>query len=45
MTNSVKAGSGGTAMLDMEVRRDVANPAMFFRRWLANPLQMGSVIP
>lgn len=23
----------------------VANPAMFFRRWLANPLQMGSVIP
>jgi phosphatidylethanolamine/phosphatidyl-N-methylethanolamine N-methyltransferase len=23
----------------------IANPAMFFRRWLANPLQMGSVIP
>jgi phosphatidylethanolamine/phosphatidyl-N-methylethanolamine N-methyltransferase len=23
----------------------VANPAMFFRRWLANPLQMGSIIP
>jgi phosphatidylethanolamine/phosphatidyl-N-methylethanolamine N-methyltransferase len=23
----------------------VANPVMFFRRWLANPLQMGSVIP
>ena len=23
----------------------VANPAMFFRRWLANPLQMGSVVP
>ena len=23
--------------------RGVANPAMFFRRWLANPLQMGSV--
>ena len=22
-----------------------ANPAMFFRRWLANPLQMGSVVP
>ena len=27
-------------------RRDgTANPAMFFRRWLANPLQMGSVVP
>ena len=23
----------------------VANPWMFFRRWLANPLQMGSVVP
>jgi len=23
----------------------VANPVMFFRRWLANPLQMGSIIP
>jgi phosphatidylethanolamine/phosphatidyl-N-methylethanolamine N-methyltransferase len=23
----------------------VANRAMFFRRWLANPLQMGSIIP
>lgn len=23
----------------------VANPAMFFRRWLANPLQMGSIVP
>ena len=23
----------------------VANPALFLRRWLANPLQMGSVVP
>jgi phosphatidylethanolamine/phosphatidyl-N-methylethanolamine N-methyltransferase len=23
----------------------VANPWMFFRRWMANPLQMGSIIP
>lgn len=23
----------------------IANPGMFFRRWLANPLQMGSVVP
>ncbi len=22
-----------------------ANPLMFFRRWLANPLQMGSIVP
>jgi len=22
-----------------------ANPALFFRRWLANPLQMGSIVP
>ncbi|MBX9698023.1 MAG: methyltransferase domain-containing protein [Acetobacteraceae bacterium] len=25
--------------------RSVAAPALFFRRWLANPLQMGSIIP
>jgi phosphatidylethanolamine/phosphatidyl-N-methylethanolamine N-methyltransferase len=34
---------------DIALTRDrgprVANPAMFFRRWLANPLQMGSVVP
>jgi len=44
MTQAVKAATidapsgaqGGAA---------VANPAMFFRRWLANPLQMGSVVP
>jgi phosphatidylethanolamine/phosphatidyl-N-methylethanolamine N-methyltransferase len=26
-------------------RRQVTNAALFFKRWLANPLQMGSVIP
>src|SRR5271168_1523639 len=25
--------------------QDIANVWMFFRRWLANPLQMGSVVP
>ncbi len=25
--------------------RTVANPGMFFRRWIANPLQMGSIVP
>lgn len=35
--------SGATA--GGEQRRTVANAALFFRRWLANPLQMGSVAP
>lgn len=26
-------------------QRHVANAGLFFRRWLANPLQMGSIIP
>jgi len=37
-----------TAGRTLSVRRAqdrVANPGMFFRRWLANPLQMGSVVP
>ena len=25
--------------------RDIANAGLFFRRWLANPLQMGSIVP
>ena len=45
MTNTMNKGSHGVATLDGRARRRVANPAMFFRRWLANPLQMGSVIP
>jgi len=28
-----------------EDRRQATNAALFFKRWLANPLQMGSVIP
>jgi phosphatidylethanolamine/phosphatidyl-N-methylethanolamine N-methyltransferase len=45
MTNTMHAGSDGTTALNSRVRRGVADPALFFRRWLANPLQMGSVIP
>jgi phosphatidylethanolamine/phosphatidyl-N-methylethanolamine N-methyltransferase len=30
---------------EREDRRGVANMALFFRRWMANPLQMGSIIP
>ncbi len=37
--------NGGAAIFDEQMKRGVANPAMFFRRWLANPLQMGSIIP
>lgn len=36
--------SGWTAGREQE-QREVANGGLFFRRWLANPLQMGSVIP
>lgn len=28
-----------------EPEHTVSNPWMFFRRWLANPLQMGSIVP
>ena len=45
MTNSMNAAGDGTAALAAPLKRGIANPAMFFRRWLANPLQMGSVIP
>ena len=36
--------SGLTASGQASQRR-TTNAALFFRRWLANPLQMGSVIP
>jgi len=41
----MNVGSDGTATWTPADRRGAANPAMFFRRWLANPIQMGSVIP
>jgi phosphatidylethanolamine/phosphatidyl-N-methylethanolamine N-methyltransferase len=38
---------GGYAARESSGRRarPVANPAMFLRRWIANPLQMGSIVP
>ena len=36
------------ARLPVAEKRDangVSRPSMFFRRWLANPLQMGSIVP
>jgi phosphatidylethanolamine/phosphatidyl-N-methylethanolamine N-methyltransferase len=45
MTNRMLPDNSGAAVLDDRAKRGVANPGMFFRRWLANPLQMGSIIP
>jgi phosphatidylethanolamine/phosphatidyl-N-methylethanolamine N-methyltransferase len=28
-----------------ELGRNISNAGLFFRRWLANPLQMGSIVP
>jgi len=36
--SDLTAGAQGT-------QRQIANASLFFRRWLANPLQMGSIIP
>lgn len=35
----------GRVLHGRESALGVSNPWMFFRRWIANPLQMGSVIP
>ncbi len=35
----------GGGMSDALAPITVSNPWMFFRRWIANPLQMGSIIP
>jgi phosphatidylethanolamine/phosphatidyl-N-methylethanolamine N-methyltransferase len=50
MTHVMKSGlrrssisdSGSSSGSDAQT---VSNPWMFFRRWIANPLQMGSIIP
>jgi len=45
MTDPMLPRSDGSTVVDAIPQRGVANPAMFFRRWLANPLQMGSIVP
>jgi phosphatidylethanolamine/phosphatidyl-N-methylethanolamine N-methyltransferase len=35
----------GLTLEQSSAARQVANTGLFFRRWLANPLQMGSIIP
>ena len=33
------------ALESRSLGQDIANAGLFFRRWLANPLQMGSIVP
>jgi phosphatidylethanolamine/phosphatidyl-N-methylethanolamine N-methyltransferase len=45
MTNFMNTSSLDTPSIAPRDVRGTANPGMFFRRWLANPLQMGSIVP
>ena len=35
----------GNAHSSRGLGQDIANAGLFFRRWMANPLQMGSIVP
>jgi len=45
MTDTLQSSDGQIAFRTSAARLSAANPVMFFRRWLANPLQMGSIVP
>lgn len=50
MTLAFKPGVFKTGLSSSDQRQEpeakkVSNPWMFFRRWLAHPLQMGSIVP
>lgn len=45
MTSFVETGAVDPTATNDDKIVTAANPAMFFRRWLANPLQMGSIVP
>jgi phosphatidylethanolamine/phosphatidyl-N-methylethanolamine N-methyltransferase len=45
VTTAVQPSVADVTSTDGEQLPPIANPGMFFRRWLANPLQMGSVLP
>lgn len=45
MTSFVDAGVADPSATNDDKMVTGARPALFFRRWLANPLQMGSVVP
>ncbi len=41
----LQSSDAQVALAPAAVQRSTANPAMFFKRWMANPLQMGSIVP
>jgi phosphatidylethanolamine/phosphatidyl-N-methylethanolamine N-methyltransferase len=45
MTIIVQSSAADSKSINGREHSFGANPGMFFRRWLANPLQMGSVVP
>jgi phosphatidylethanolamine/phosphatidyl-N-methylethanolamine N-methyltransferase len=45
MTEILQSSGGRTTFAPTAAGSSSANPGMFFRRWLANPLQMGSIVP
>lgn len=45
MTNMLQSKRASIVMPRAQIGSSAANPGMFFRRWLANPLQMGSIVP
>ncbi len=45
MTQTMKSGIRQPFPDTSATRDPVSNPGMFFRRWMANPLQMGSLVP
>lgn len=45
MTNALQSSVDDGKPISNHWDRSVAEPGLFFRRWLANPLQMGSVVP
>jgi phosphatidylethanolamine/phosphatidyl-N-methylethanolamine N-methyltransferase len=45
MTNTADTATTGTAFMAKNSKIPLSNAKMFFQRWLANPLQMGSIVP
>jgi phosphatidylethanolamine/phosphatidyl-N-methylethanolamine N-methyltransferase len=45
MTSAMNSGRYEETLAPTPTHRVPSNPGMFFRRWLANPLQMGSITP
>lgn len=45
MTEIIQSSDAAVTIQPTGLEPNAANRSMFFRRWLANPLQMGSVVP